>query len=85
MHWQLRHGQKNKRSVECPGTEWILGRLLLKPYNRKNKNGPPTIYTRESTGYQPPSPANIPITQNEKNKATLQQQQQLSAPLLSES
>jgi group I intron endonuclease len=32
------NGQKNKRGVECPGTEWILGRLPLKPYNRKNKN-----------------------------------------------
>ena len=61
-----------------------LKQPILSNNNRKQKNGPPTIYTREPMGYQPPSPANIPITQNEKNRATLQQQQQPSAPALSQ-
>ena len=78
-------GKGKNRLKELIGGEPGELKPLLSNNNRKNKNGPPTIYTRESTGYQPPSPANIPITQNEKNKATLQQQQQLSAPLLSES
>jgi len=33
------NGQINKRSVECPGEEWKLGRLPLKPYKRRKQNG----------------------------------------------
>jgi len=29
------NGQINKRSLECPGDEWKLGRLKLKPYNKR--------------------------------------------------
>ena len=29
------NGQTNKRSVECPGDDWIAGRLSLGPYKRK--------------------------------------------------
>ena len=75
---------KNRLKDLIGGEPDELKQSLLSNNHRKQINGPPAIYTRESTGYQPPSPANIPITQNEKNKATLQQQQQLSAPLLSE-
>ena len=28
------NGQTNKRSVECPGDDWIAGRLPLGPYRR---------------------------------------------------
>ena len=41
-----------------------------------NTNNQPTIYSRESMDYVPPSVKNIPITQKEKNNALLQQQQQ---------
>ena len=29
-------GQINKRSVECPGEEWQIGRLPLRPYKKRN-------------------------------------------------